>query len=135
MDNIPVSNIEAIEIINNPSARYDASGMTGIVNIIYKKEEQTGFNGDAGFTFALGPLGKRKEDLPTHLGSYVLNPKDIPSLNLNYKTGSVNTFFQGEMLRQKRLPNNEFATRTSMMVRRPNRRFLNPVWSGILNRP
>ncbi|MBN1157830.1 MAG: TonB-dependent receptor [Bacteroidales bacterium] len=111
LDNIPVSNIEAIEIINNPSARYLASGMAGIVNIIYKKEEEKGFNGDAGFTFGIGPLSRRKADLPTQLGSYAFNPKYIPSLNLNYKAGRINTFFQGELLRQKKLPNNEFTTR------------------------
>lgn len=111
LDNIPAANIQNIEIINNPSARYDASGMAGIVNIIYKKEKETGFNGDIGFSFAIGPLGRRKDDLPTQLGSYAFNPKYIPSLNLNYKTNKISTFFQGELLRQKKLPNNEFTTR------------------------
>ncbi len=108
---IPAMNIERIEIINNPSSKYDAAGMAGIINIIYKKETQTGFHGDVGFTFGLGQLTKRKDDLPTVLGSYSINPKYIPSMNLNYKQGRFNVFFQSEFLRQERLPNNEFTSR------------------------
>ncbi len=111
LDNIPVANIESIEIINNPSARYDASGMAGIINLIYKKEMETGFNADLGFTFGMGAMTRRREDLPTQLGSYDWNPKYIPSLNLNYKTSKFNLFLLSELIRQKSLPNNEFTTR------------------------
>lgn len=111
LDNIPASNIERIEIINNPSAKYDASGMAGIINIIYKKEVQTGFNGDAGLSFGLGTITKRKKDYPSTLGSYHRNPKIIPSLNLNYKNSKVNVFLQTEVMQQRSLPNNEFTTR------------------------
>ncbi|MGB1210610.1 MAG: TonB-dependent receptor [Lacinutrix venerupis] len=37
--------IESIEIITNPSAKYEASGTAGILNIILKKEEKKGWNG------------------------------------------------------------------------------------------
>ena len=111
LSNIPAANIERIEIINNPSAKYDANGFAGIVNIIYKKEKQTGFNGDAGLSFGLGALGKRKPDTPTDFGSYSVNPKLIPSLNLNYRTGKLNYFLQSQFIIQKALPNNEFTTR------------------------
>lgn len=111
LESIPASNIEKIEIINNPSARYDAAGMAGIVNIIYRKESTSGLNGDAGLAFGLGALSKRKADLPTNLGSYSFNHKIIPSLNLNYRTGKLNLFLQSEVLSQRRLPNNEFTTR------------------------
>ena len=112
LSTIPAMNIERIEIINNPSAKYEAAGMAGIINIIYKKETRSGFNGDLGFSFGLGELSRRKPDLPTELGSYALNPKYIPSLNLNYRKGRLNVFFQSEILNQRRLPNNEFTTRT-----------------------
>ncbi len=111
LGNIPAANIEKIEIINNPSAKYDANGFAGIVNIIYKKEKKTGFNGDAGLSFGLGALGKKKEDTRTDLGSYSLNPKLIPSLNFNYKANKLNYFLLSEFILQEALPNNEFTTR------------------------
>jgi outer membrane receptor for ferrienterochelin and colicin len=40
LDGVPAANIEAIEIIHNPSASFDAAGMAGIINIIYRKEQQ-----------------------------------------------------------------------------------------------
>ncbi|MEM1326715.1 MAG: outer membrane beta-barrel family protein [Bacteroidota bacterium] len=42
---IPANLIERIEVITNPSARYEAEGMTGIINIVLKKEKQKGING------------------------------------------------------------------------------------------
>ncbi len=112
LSNIPVANIDRIEIINNPSAKYDASGMAGIINIVYKEESKNGLNGEVGFTYGLGRLSKRKEDLPSDLGSYQYNPKYIPSLSLNYRTSKVKASLQSEVMAQKNLPNNEFTTRT-----------------------
>ena len=111
LENISAANIERIEIINNPSARYDAAGMAGVINIIYKKERQGGFSGDVGFTYGVGVLNRRRADLPSPLGSYNLNPKYMPSLNLNYKARKVNVFLQSEFTRQRSLPNNEFTER------------------------
>lgn len=111
LDNIPASNIEKIEIINNPSAKYDASGNAGAINIIYKKEKKEGLNGSIGFTYGLGVLSKKKKDLPTALGSYDFTPKYIPSLDLNYSKDKVSMFLQSEVISQEKLPNNEFTTR------------------------
>ncbi|MDW7691696.1 TonB-dependent receptor [Flammeovirgaceae bacterium SG7u.111] len=111
LDNIPTANIEKIEIINNPSAKYDAAGMAGVINIVYKKDLEKGFNGEVGLALGVGQLGKRKEDLPTELGSYSFNPKVIPSLSANYNSSKINFFLQSEVLIQEKLPNNEFTTR------------------------
>lgn len=55
-DQIPASSIESIEIINNPTAKYDANAESGIINIKLKKNKQNGTNG----AFALGAgLGSR----------------------------------------------------------------------------
>lgn len=112
LDNIPAANIQGIEIINNPSAKYDATGMAGIINIIYKKETDKGMHGDFGIAYGLGALTKPKADLPTELGSFSMNPKYIPSYGLNYRTEKLHLFLSSEAMFLKKLPNNEFTTRT-----------------------
>lgn len=111
LSTIPMSNIERIEIINNPSAKYDATGMAGIINIIYKTETQKGWHGDVGLALGLGTLTRRQADLPTDWPSFETNPKVTPSVNLNRRTAKTNFFFQSEVLAQDNLPNNEFTTR------------------------
>ncbi|WP_298137076.1 outer membrane beta-barrel protein [Flavobacterium sp.] len=112
LDNIPASAIDKIEIINNPSAKYDANGNAGIINIIYKKNKKEGFNGKVGFTSGLGALWGRKENLPTIRPQYSLTPKINPTLSLNYRKNKINAFFQGDYLNTETLNKNEFVTRT-----------------------
>jgi len=73
--NMPSSNLDQIEIMTNPSAKYDAAGNAGIINIKTKKNKQKGFNG--GINLAYGQ------------GFY---PKTNNSLNLNYRNGKFNFF-------------------------------------------
>jgi len=42
---LPAESIERVEVITSPSARYEAAGTAGILNIILKREELAGFNG------------------------------------------------------------------------------------------
>lgn len=111
LDNIPASAIEKIEIINNPSAKYDANGNAGIINIIYKKNKKDGFNGKIGFTTGVGSLWVRKENLPSIRQQYTFTPKINPSVSLNYRKNKVNVFFQGDYLYTETLNKNEFVTR------------------------
>ncbi len=45
MDELPAQMIESVEIITNPSARYDPDGLSGIINIVLKKKKEPGYNG------------------------------------------------------------------------------------------
>ncbi len=112
LDNIPASSIEKIEIINNPSSKYDANGNAGIINIIMKKNKQEGFNGKVGLSAGLGSLWVRKENLPTIRPQYTFTPKVNPSLALNYRKGKINAFLQADNLYTETLNKNEFVTRT-----------------------
>jgi len=112
LDNIPASAIEKIEIINNPSAKYDANGNAGIINIIMKKNKQEGFNGKVSFTTGLGSLWIRRENLPNIQPQYQFTPKLNPSISLNYRKKNINLFFQVDNLYKQTLNKNEFITRT-----------------------
>lgn len=45
LQSLPAASIDQIEVITNPSAKYDATGMTGIINIVTKREKRFGLNG------------------------------------------------------------------------------------------
>lgn len=111
LDNIPASAIEKIEIINNPSAKYDANGNAGIINIVMKKNQQEGLNGKAGLSSGLGALWIKKENLPTIRPQYQATPKVNPSLSLNYRRKKINLFLQSDYLYTETLNKNEFVTR------------------------
>lgn len=111
LDNIPASAIEKIEIINNPSSKYDANGNAGIINIIYKKENKEGFNGKVGLTGGLGALWSKKDNYPTIRPQYHTTPKINPSVSLNYRKNKTNWFFQADDLYTKTLNKNEFVDR------------------------
>lgn len=111
LDNLPASNIERIEIINNPSSKYDANGNAGIINIIYKKTKQEGFNGKLGLATGLGALWIKKENLPGIRPQYQRTPKINPSISLNYRKKKVNLFLQSDWLYTETLNKNEFVDR------------------------
>lgn len=73
LDQIPASSIQSIEVVTNPSARYDAAGSAGLLNIVLKKDRRDGLNGQA--TVNAGTQDKYNT-----------------SLRLNYHRGRVNLF-------------------------------------------
>ncbi len=111
LDNIPASAIERIEIINNPSSKYDANGNAGIINIVFKKTKKEGFTGQMGLATGLGALWRKQENLPTIRPQFQNTPKLNPSLSVNYKKNKVNLFLQGDWLYTQTLNKNEFSTR------------------------
>ncbi len=70
---LPAESIERVEVITSPSARYDAEGTAGILNIILRRSKLQGLNGaitlNTGFPFQAGVSG-----------------------NINYRTGDLNFF-------------------------------------------
>jgi len=73
LEQIPASAIEKVEVVTNPSARYDAAGAGGVINIILKKQKKDGWNGQG--TLNLGTRDKYN-----------------PSLSLNRRSGKLNVF-------------------------------------------
>lgn len=73
LSQIPANSIESIEVITNPSAKYDPDGMGGIINIVLKKNRKNGFNGNIGVT-----IGTRN--------------KYNGTLALNYRNKKVNIY-------------------------------------------
>ncbi len=112
LDNIPASAVERVEIINNPSSKYDANGNAGVINIILKKEKNEGFNGKAGLATGLGALWIKKENFPGIRPQYQCTPKINPSLSLNYRKSKYNVFLQADYLYTQTLNKNEFVVRT-----------------------
>lgn len=72
---IPSASIKQIELITNPSAKYNPEGMSGIINIILHKNVSIGFNGNANVGF-----------------SYEKEPKFTSNTDFNYRNGKLNFF-------------------------------------------
>ncbi|HMR91826.1 MAG TPA: TonB-dependent receptor [Chitinophagaceae bacterium] len=72
---IPAANVQSVEIITNPSARYDAAGNAGIINIKLKKDQRQGLNGSLALSYGQGRYHKPSA-----------------SINFNYRKKKWNLF-------------------------------------------
>lgn len=70
---IPANMVERVEIVTNPSAKYDPDGTTGIINIVLKKNKLRGINGNVNLSGATGNLFNG-------------------STSLSYRTAKVNAY-------------------------------------------
>jgi len=89
LKSIPASMIDRVEVITNPSARYEAEGMSGIINIVLKKDAKKGVNGS--FDLSSG--------YPLLFGT---------SANVNWRRKNVN-FFVNYALNQNTNPADGYA--------------------------
>ena len=83
--NLQADMIERIEVVTNPSVRYDAEGSAGIINIVLKKDKRKGFNGSVdvrgGFPFEWGKAQPSPFPFQAGIGT-----------NLNYRLKRFNFF-------------------------------------------
>jgi iron complex outermembrane recepter protein len=82
--NLPASALDQIEIMTNPSAKYDAAGNSGVINIKTKKGKVKGSNG----SISLG----NTSGLFRYNGKEELTMKPTLSVNYNYKKNTINFF-------------------------------------------
>jgi outer membrane receptor protein involved in Fe transport len=94
---IPASAVENVEIITNPSVKYDPDGTSGIINIIMKKEYKTGMNGQVNAA----------------VGSYFQHNGDF---NINYRTDKVNYFIGASYADRRRYPRTEIYNESEVGV-------------------
>ena len=78
LESMPAENLSSIEIITNPSAKYDAEGNAGIINIKLKKNTNIGFNGAVN-------AGVRQGRKTSH----------NQGINFNYRANKINVFGSG----------------------------------------
>ena len=85
LKDVSASNIDKIEVIGNPGAKYDAAG-GAVINILLKRNAKLGTNGSLSLAGGMGLYNKNESPLDRNF--YRLNP----SFTLNHRKGKINTF-------------------------------------------
>jgi len=95
LDGIPAGSIERIEIVTNPSAKYDPDGTSGIINIVLKKNIKQGLNGSVTASAGTGNAYNSSLNLNTRntkfniYGNYGFDYRDGYRNNFSYLTQSL----------------------------------------------
>ena len=89
LDQIPADAIESIELVTNPSAKYDAEGMSGILNIVLKKNRKAGFNGAVNAGIGTGNKFNGGGNINIRQGKF--NVFANYNINSNHSWGNGNT--------------------------------------------
>ncbi|MCX6258684.1 MAG: TonB-dependent receptor [Bacteroidia bacterium] len=96
LDQIPASSIDRIEVITNPSAKYDPDGMSGIINIILKKKIEKGYNGM--FSVTAGTRNKYNSSLNLNFRHNNYNLFGSWDMRYNERTGTSHTTRQSDII-------------------------------------
>lgn len=108
--NLQASLVERVEIITNPSSRYEASGEVGIINIVLKKNQENGLNGT--FTGVMGHpdqlggsyslnLRRKKVNLFSSYGADYRSSPGKSTLYQRFDNGARETFQKGDRSRSE----------------------------------
>lgn len=106
LEQIPSSTIKSVEVITNPSAKYNPEGMSGIINIVLKEKGNRGFNGSVSASTGVGI----NNDMNTEK---FLFPQSSISAQLNYSTKKFALFFNGD-IRYFETSNNSYNEKTML---------------------
>lgn len=100
LQSIPADQIERIEVITNPSSKYEASGTAGILNIILKKSKKVGFNGSVEGTLGYLPTSRLNTNLSWRKGSltYYINGGGGYSESKSKNNSEFNSFLNPQTL-------------------------------------
>jgi hypothetical protein len=82
---MPSSNIEKIEVIANPGAKYDAAGGS-IINVVLKKNANLGTNGNVQLVTGIGLYNERRDTVDRTFWRLV------PSFSVNHRKGKINLY-------------------------------------------
>lgn len=95
LDQIPSSMIESVELITNPSARFEPDGVSGIINVVLKKKKEAGLNGMITLGTGISNLDK----------DFYFFGRNNASVNINYRYNKINVFANYDFRTHSRVNN------------------------------